>query len=246
MIWVLFAAVAAAYASVGLGGGTGYLALMALFDMPEDTMPSTALALNLVVTGAAMIRFGVAGRLRWRLFLPFLAAAIPATFVGGLIVAPQAFFLAVLAAGLSAAAVVMLRSASSAPSAAVVPSNRVLFSIAIPAGGLIGLASGFLGIGGGVFLGPVILFLRWASPREVAAMNSALILVLSAVGLAAHGSRGAINIDLVWPLAVAVLVGGVAGAHLAETRLSGATLQRIFAVIVLVAALKAALGAAGI
>jgi uncharacterized membrane protein YfcA len=219
---------------------------MTLFDVSEDSMPSTALALNLVVTSAALLRYGVAGRLRWRVFTPFLVPAIPAAFVGGLIDAPRTIFLAFLAAGLSAAGLAMLRSASRAPSAPAVPGPWKLLGAGALFGVLIGLASGFLGIGGGVFLGPVLLFLHWASPREVAAMNSALILVLSAVGLAAHGTRGVIEIDLVWPLAITVLVGGVAGAHLAETRLSGVTLQRIFAVIVLVAALKAALGAAGV
>ncbi len=116
-------------------------------------------------------------------------------------------------------------------------------AVAIPAGIAIGLASGFLGIGGGIFLGPLILLLGWAGPREVAAMSSATVLILSIAGLAAHGLRGAVDLHIAAPLGVAVLIGGLAGAHLAETRLSAAALKRLFAVIILIAAARAAFSA---
>jgi uncharacterized membrane protein YfcA len=238
----LCALVAAAYAAVGLGGGTGYLALMTLFGMDTEAMPSTALALNIVVTGAALLRFGVAGRLRTGLLLPFLIPAIPAAFVGGLITAPRRFFLLVLAVGLAAAAAAMLKSATSTE-VPVPPPPAQLWSVAIPAGIAIGLASGFLGIGGGIFLGPLILLLGWAGPREVAAMSSATVLLLSIAGLAAHGLRGAVDLHIAAPLAVAVLIGGLAGAHLAETRLSATSLKRLLAVIILIAAARAAFSA---
>lgn len=238
----LVAFVAAAYAAVGLGGGTGYLALMTLFGVATETMPSTALALNIVVTGAALLRFGIAGRLRPRILLPFLVAAIPATFAGGLIVAPRGLFLGVLAVGLTAAAIAMLRSASE-PDNPIAPSSARLWAVAIPAGLLIGLASGFLGIGGGVFLGPLVLLLGWAGAKETAAMSSATVLTLSVVGLAAHGVRGSIDLHVAAPLAGAVLVGGLLGAHLAETRLSAAAMKRLFAAIILVAAARAGIAA---
>jgi uncharacterized membrane protein YfcA len=238
----LCALVAAAYAAVGLGGGTGYLAVMTLFGVDTETMPSTALALNIVVTGAALLRFGIAGRLRVGLLAPFLMTAIPAAFVGGLIEAPRRVFLFVLAIGLTAAAAAMLRTASS-PDEPVAPSTTRLWMVAIPSGIAIGLASGFLGIGGGIFLGPLILLLGWAGPREVAAINSATVLILSIAGLAAHGLRGAIDLQIAVPLGVAVLIGGLAGAHLAESRMSATTLKRLFAVIVLIAAIRAAVSA---
>jgi uncharacterized membrane protein YfcA len=238
----LCALVAAAYAAVGLGGGTGYLALMTLFGIATEAMPSTALLLNIVVTGAALLRFGIAGRLRPRLLLPFLIAAIPAAFAGGFVSAPRRFFLAMLALGLLAAAIAMLRSVTRTDEPAP-PSTSRLWTVALPAGLLIGFASGFLGIGGGVFLGPLVLLLGWAGPREVAAMSSATVLTLSIAGLAAHGLRGSIDLQIAGPLAVAVLVGGLAGAHLAETRLSSTSLKRLFAVIILVAAIRAAISA---
>jgi uncharacterized membrane protein YfcA len=244
-IWLLVplcALVAAVYAAVGLGGGTGYLALMTLFGVSSESMPSTALALNIVVTGAALIRFGLAGRLQPRVLMPFLVVAIPATFVGGSIVAPQNVFLTVLAVGLFAAAIAMLRTAS-APEEPAPPSRARLWAVAVPAGLLIGLASGFLGIGGGVFLGPLILLLGWAGTKETAAMSSATVLVLSIVGLTAHGLRGSVDLQIAAPLAGAVLVGGLVGAHIAETRLSATAMKRLFAVIIFIAALRAGIAA---
>jgi len=231
--------VAGAYASVGLGGGTGYLAVMTLAGVPPDVLASTALVLNIVVTAMALLRFGVAGRLRWRLLLPFLIPALPAAFLGGMVSADRRHFLVVLSATLALAGLAMLRTAAHAAEREALPSPGHLYAVALPAGAAIGLVSGFLGIGGGVFLGPLVLLLGWAGPKQVAAMNSCLILVVSAVALAAHGWRGGIQTQVVVPLGVAALVGGLVGASLAESRLSALQLQRLFAGIVLVAALKA-------
>lgn len=231
--------VAGAYASVGLGGGTGYLAVMALAGVPPSLLASTALVLNIVVTAVALLRFGVAGRLRWGLLLPFLIPALPAAFVGGLVNADRRLFLVVLSTTLALAGLAMLRTAAHAAEREDLPRPARLYAVAVPAGVAIGLVSGFLGIGGGVFLGPLVLLLGWAGPKQVAAMNSCLILVVSSVALAAHGLRGGITIGVVVPLGVAALVGGLVGATLAEKRLSALQLQRLFAAIVLIAALKA-------
>lgn len=243
LLWLLVPLVllvAGAYASVGLGGGTGYLAIMTLAGLPASAMIPTALLLNLVVTGAAMLRYGLAGRLNWPLFLPFLVPAMPAAFVGGLVEADKQLFFALLACALTLAAVAMLIKAPQAQERAGLPERRKLLLIGIPAGLVVGLLSGFLGIGGGVFLGPIVLFLGWAGPKQVAAMNSTLILVLSAIALSAHGLKGAIEPVLMLPLAAAALVGGLIGASLAESKLSSRRLQQLFAIIILIAAAKAA------
>jgi uncharacterized membrane protein YfcA len=91
-----------------------------------------------------------------------------------------------------------------------------------------------------VFLGPLILFFGFAGPKQMAAMNSVLILVLSGIGLAAHGIKGGIELRVVLPLAAAALIGGIAGATLAEKKISARVIQRIFAFIILIAAIKAA------
>lgn len=231
--------VAGAYASVGLGGGTGYLAIMTLVGMSTSVMTPTVLLLNILVTGVALLRYGLARRLKWKLFLPFLIPAMPAAFLGGLVTANQEIFLTILAVVLTAAAIEMFRNVPKAQEQEGDPGLLRLLGVGIPAGLMIGFFSGFLGIGGGVFLGPLILFLGWAGPRQVAAMNSSLILVLSTIALAAHGIQGRVEFSIVIPLGIAALIGGLGGSTLAEKKLSARVLQRVFAVIIFIAAMKA-------
>jgi uncharacterized protein len=231
--------VAGVYASVGLGGGTGYLAILSLFGMSTSKMTPTVLLLNIVVTGAALLRFGLAGRLNWRLLLPFLLPAMPAAFLGGFITADRKIFFIILASTLAIAAIAMFLNAPNAGEQGKDPGRLRQLLIGIPAGLVIGFLSGFLGIGGGVFLGPLILFLGMAGPKQMAAMNSVLVLILSGIGLAAHGIKGGIELRIVVPLAVAALIGGLGGATIAEKKLSAPMLQRVFAVVILVAAIKA-------
>lgn len=239
----LFAAVAVAYAAVGLGGGSGYVAIMVLAGLPAQSVPSTALLLNLVVAGAALLRYGLAGRLRTDILLPFLLPAFPSALVGGLCQAPHRVLLWALAAGLLLAAGATFRSASHAVEDPRQPTLLSKITIGVPCGALIGFVSGLVGIGGGVFLGPLILFLRWSGPKEVAAMNAVLVLALSAAGLVGHGLRGSISISLVVPFAIAALLGGLLGGHIGEQKLSPVTLQRTLAVVVLAAGIRAAIDA---
>jgi uncharacterized membrane protein YfcA len=239
----LFAAVAAVYSAVGLGGGTGYLAIMVLVGLPVQNIPSTALLLNVGVTGISLVRYGLAGRVKANVLVPFLVPAIPAAFLGGLCRAPHRVFLVVLAVALLVAAAVTFRSARQTDESPRQTRPRTRWAVGIPCGAMIGFISGMVGIGGGVFAGPVILFLRWAGPKEAAAMNALLVFVLSTVGLFGHGVRGEVSISLVLPFAVATLAGGLFGAQLGERRLSPATLQKIFAAVILVAGLKAAMDA---
>lgn len=231
--------VAGAYASVGLGGGTGYLAILTLVGVSATIMTPTVLLLNILVTGAAFIRLGLAGRLKWKLFLPFLLPAMPAAFLGGIVTVNPKIFLVILAIVLTLTAIVMFRNTPNEQQQECETDRLRVFAIAIPAGLMIGFFSGFLGIGGGVFLGPLILLLGWAEPKQVAAMNSALILILSTIALVAHGIKGKVELSIVLPLGIAALIGGLGGATLAEKKLSHRALQRVFAVIVLVAAMKA-------
>ncbi len=236
--------IAGAYASVGLGGGSGYLAVMTLVGVPAATMTPTALVLNLVVTLAAFIQFGISGHLKWRVVLPFLVPAMPAAFSGGLVTADKKLFLIVLAITLGIVAIIMARSVSGGQKEERKPSRLSLMVVGIPAGIIIGFLSGFLGIGGGVFLGPLLLLLRWAGPKQVVAINSVIVFSISAIALAAHGIKGGMELQLVVPLAAAAIVGGIAGARLSSVKLSPRTLQRVLAVIVFVAAVKAVCDAA--
>jgi uncharacterized membrane protein YfcA len=241
----VFLLIAAAYGSVGLGGATGYLAVMTLCGISSTLMPSTALTLNLVVTGSVMIRYGSAGRFRPELFVPFILPAVPFAFLGGMLELPERLFFGLLAAVLATVTIITFRSAKRPEPSTVRSSLWLRWVIGLLAGSAIGLASGALGIGGGIFLGPLVLLLRWAGPKEVAAMTAAFIFCVSGSGLLAHGLRGNIDPLLLGSLAIAALAGGMIGAHLGETRLSARALRRILAVILLVATLKAAMSALG-
>ena len=231
--------IAGAYSSVGLGGGSGYLAIMTLMGVSSVVMPSTSLTLNLVVTGAALMRYGLAGRLRPSLFVPFLLPAITCAFLGGMIELPGNLFFAILAITLAIVSYLTFHS-SRRPEPEIVQSGTILRGLAgLTTGSIIGLLSGALGIGGGVFLGPLVLLLRWAGPRETAAMTAAFVFFISASGLAGHGLRGVVDLRLVLPLAVAVLIGGTIGAHLGATKLPPSAMRRILALILFVAAVKA-------
>jgi uncharacterized protein len=158
--------VAGAYASVGLGGGTGYLAIMTLVGMSASAITPTALLLNLVVTGAALTRFGLSGRLKWRLFLPFLLPAMPAAFLGGIVSADRGIFLALLAAALAVAAITMFQNKTSAQKQEAEPGYFRLLFVGIPAGLVIGFLSGFLGIGVVCFLGHSFYFSDGRGPKK--------------------------------------------------------------------------------
>jgi uncharacterized membrane protein YfcA len=241
----LFAVVATAYSAVGLGGGTGYVAIMVLAGLPAQNIPSTALLLNLGVTGASLCRYGLAGRVKAGLLAPFLVPAIPAAFVGGLCRTPHRVFFVVLAVALLLAAGATFWSARQPEKELRQARLRTRLAVGIPCGVVIGFVSGLVGIGGGVFVGPLILSLRWAGTKEVAAMNALLVFVLSAVGLIGHGIRGAVSLYLVVPFVIATLAGGMLGAHIGERMLSPAILRKVFATIILVAGLKAVIDALG-
>jgi uncharacterized membrane protein YfcA len=156
---------------------------------------------------------------------------------------PINLFFGILAVTLSIVALLTFRSSRRPEPELARNSAFERWSVGLAAGSVIGLLSGALGIGGGVFLGPLVLLLRWAGPRETAAMTAVFIFCISASALAAHGLRGVVDLRLVLPLAAAVLVGGTIGAHLGATKLSARTMRLMLALILIVAAAKATLAA---
>jgi uncharacterized membrane protein YfcA len=179
------AAAAALYASVGHGGASAYIALMALAGLaPEEVRPA-ALVLNILVAGLGAWRFVRAGRFDWRVFWPFAAAAIPAAFLAGRVDVPVHVYRPLLAVALAAAAARYLiwpqldAIKSSAPPSAL---------IALPAGALLGALAGLTGIGGGVYLSPLLVFAGWADPQRATGIAACFIVVNSAAGLAGRAS----------------------------------------------------------
>lgn len=233
-----FVVVAALYSSVGHAGASGYLAVMAIVGVAPAVMRPMALALNILVASVTVLRFARAGYFSWRGLWPFLLGSVPlAAFGGALRLTDRAYYLAVALALIVAAATVA-RRAWREPFAAddqpVVP--PVVPAIAI--GAVIGLLSGLTGTGGGIFLSPVVLLLRWAGPRQTAGISAPFILANSIVALAA-GSATWAEIPRELPLfLLAVLTGAGLGTWLGVRRLSSRVLLALLAVVLAMAAGK--------
>lgn len=239
--WLLLAlaAIAAAlYSSVGHGGASGYLAAMALFGLPPSAMKPAALTMNIGVAGLVLWRLARAGHFDWRLFLPFALGSIPMAALGGAYTLHDSIYRALVAGALFIAAARLVMEARDTE-----PRARPPAWLAVAIGAGLGLLSGLTGVGGGIFLSPLLLFLRWTSMRSNAAIAAAFILVNSLAGLAGYVATGN-----AWPagvpaLVLAALIGGVVGSELAVRRLAPVQLKKLLAVVLLIAGAKMLLAA---
>jgi len=230
-----FFVIALLYASVGHGGASGYLAALSFIAVRLDEMATTALTLNVVVATMALISFKRAGHFDGRLAWPFLAASVPAAFVGGLVPMPVRLYQILLAIALGVAAVRLAMNLRGREEDHTV---RPTLALALPVGGGIGWLSGAVGVGGGIFLSPLLLLLRWATPKQTAAASAAFILVNSTAGLVGRAARSGLAYGTLWPLLMAASIGGLIGAHLGANHFSGKALKRLLAVVLLIAAAK--------
>ncbi|MBI4055379.1 MAG: sulfite exporter TauE/SafE family protein [Elusimicrobia bacterium] len=236
-IYPLIFLVALAYASVGHGGASGYLAVLALFGFSPKEMAPSALALNLLVSATAFLAYWRSGFFDRRLFWPFAVASIPAAFLGGMLPVPLGLYSGLLMAALLFAAFrLALASTPLRSEEEMVHPPRLC--LALPVGGGIGLLSGMVGVGGGIFLSPVLLLMRWADARRTAAVSACFIWVNSAAGLYGHLSRSGLDVVSLWPLVVAAFFGGLIGSHLGAQRFGEIALRRVLAAVLVVTAFK--------
>ena len=234
-IAILFAVAAALYSSVGHGGASAYLAVMALFSLSPDVMKPTALALNILVAVVATVRFTRAGLFTWSLFWPFAATSIPAAFVGGAMTIPTRWYHVLVVIVLLYAAVWMFRSALKPLGTATRPPP---LWIALIAGLALGFLSGLTGVGGGIFLSPLLLYMGWAETRATSGVAAPFILVNSIAGLLGHFSSVAqlpANIP-VW--GAAVIIGGWIGATYGSRRAAPPMLRQLLSLVLVVAGVK--------
>lgn len=235
VVAALMAIAAALYTSVGHGGASAYLAIMALCGVSAVTMKPTALVLNLIVAGLATVQYLRAGQFNGRLFAAFAVAAIPMAFVGGRIELPEETYRPLLGLALAAAAVRLL--IPSQEMAEREPRPPAMW-IALPTGALLGLLAGLTGTGGGIFLSPLILLFGWETPRRTSGVAALFILVNSAAGLAGNlSSLRALPAELPW-FAAAVVAGALVGTWLGVTRLPRQRLLQALGVVLVVASGK--------
>ena len=236
VLLVLVFLVAAAYSSVGHGGASGYLAVLSFFGLPPVAMAPSALLLNLLVAGLSFTSYKRAGHFVFRLLWPFLLTSIPFAFWGGLVrVSPRVYML-LLAGVLVFAAFRLL---------VVVPMqqeeyfvNPPSLAVALPVGAAIGFVSGMVGVGGGIFLSPLLILFRWADAKRTAAVSAAFIWINSLAGLYGQLSRKHVDWTALLWLVVAAFAGGLVGSWLGARRFTGLWLRRILGLVLLLAAVK--------
>ncbi|MDN3667348.1 sulfite exporter TauE/SafE family protein [Algibacter miyuki] len=219
------------YASVGHGGASGYLALMALFSFAPESMKPTALLLNLFVAGISFYYYYKAGHFNKKLFMAFAVASIPYAFLGGTIEVDASIYKKILAILLVFAILKMLNVFGK--ESKIIKPVKLWQGLII--GGVIGFFSGLIGIGGGIILSPVILLLHWGKMKEAAAVSALFIWVNSASGLIGQISSG-VNLDRASFLLVAIaLIGGVLGGYFGSKKINNKQLRYILAFVLIMA-----------
>lgn len=228
--------VAALYSSVGHGGASGYLAILSLFAVPPAGMSTTALILNIVVSGIGFVSFLRAKHFEFRLAWPFLLLSVPAAFIGGLIHVSDRTYLILLAVVLLVAAYRLARNSNRVFDSDGPKSLRL--SIALPVGGGIGLISGIVGVGGGIFLSPIMILKRWADPKQTAAVSAFFILVNSVAGIGGRFVRESLQSGPMVYFLVVAIVGGLCGSYIGANKITGLVLRRVLSVVLIVASGK--------
>ena len=234
--WVLalaFFAVAFLYTSVGMGGGSSYTALLAIFGAGALAIPSISLTLNILATSIGGLAYLRAGHVRLRLITPFLLGSIPAAWLGGALVLPRNVFLGLLVISL---ALVVARIYLPGPTALQLQLNqRQQWLLSLCIGAVLGFLAGAVGIGGGVYLVPLILLLGMGSVKEAAAAGAVFIWVNSVIGLVARQVEGRLELSYSLPLLLAVLAGSLLGARLGARHFSASLVEKLLGTVLILA-----------
>ena len=235
LIAALILVVALLYSTVGHAGASGYLAVMALFGMAPIVMKPTALVLNIIVALIGTVRFYRAGFFSWRTFWPFAVASIPASFIGGSLTLPVSVYKLIVGVVLLYSAVRLFLSADSADKG---KSTLVPIWMALVLGAAIGLLSGLTGVGGGIFLSPVLLLMHWAKTKETSGVSAAFILVNSIAGLLGNIPAISFIPGEITYWAPAALIGGWIGTELGSQWLPIVGIRKWLSAVLVLAGLK--------
>jgi len=237
IIWIaaLMAIAAALYSSVGHGGASAYLAIMALFSVAPDVMRPTALALNLVVASFTAARFALKGQTNWRLLAGFAVTAVPAAYLGGAIKIPPEYYRPLVGFLLLLAAGRLFWQPRKLAERQVQPPSLLL---TLPVGATLGLLAGLSGTGGGIFLSPLIILFGWEDARKTSGIAASFILLNSVAGLL--GNLASVQrLPTETPILIAsVFTGATLGTWLGVTRLPRHRLLQGLAIVLLIAGLK--------
>lgn len=234
LFYILLFLVAFLYSSVGHGGASGYLALMALFSITPEIMKPTALLLNLFVSLTSFIQFYRGKHFNWKLFLPFAITSVPMAYLGGRMALADDIYKKILGILLLIPIIRFLFFANI--KIEEIKKADVILSLLI--GAAIGLLSGLIGIGGGIILSPILLLLKWADMKQTAAISALFIFVNSLSGLAGQLQKGiSFSADMYAYVAVA-FVGGICGAYFGSLKFKQNILQYLLAIVLVIASYK--------
>ena len=229
------------YASVGFGGGSTYSALLVLSNINYQILPAISLSCNIIVVAGGVFHFAKQGDLPAKAMIPFMVTSVPFAWIGGRLAISETVFVALLGTALLFAGLRLITQ-SADPRATEAPKRAPLY-ISYGVGAGIGFLSGMVGIGGGIFLAPILYFLNWDRPRRIAAACSLFILVNSIAGLAGQIAKleDAEQIWPVveyWPLVLSVFIGGQLGSLAASKSLRPDLIKRLTAILILFVAAR--------
>lgn len=234
LFYALLFLIAFLYASVGHGGASGYLALMALFSIAPEVMKPTALLLNLFVSLTSFIQFYRGRHFDWKIFLPFAVASVPMAFLGGLITVEPFIYKKILGILL----LVPITRFLFFPTISVQDLEKSNLALSLLIGAAIGLLSGMIGIGGGIILSPVLLLLKWTDMKKAAGISALFIFVNSISGLAGQFTKGIHFSPDMYAYVVIAFTGGVFGAYFGSLKFNQFILKYLLAVVLMMAAFK--------
>ena len=230
---LLFCLVAFAYSSVGLGGGSSYTAIMAILGVSTVAIPMISLTLNLLVTIVGSINFIRSGHVRMKLLFPFLLSSIPMSYLGGSLQLPKELFYWILLATLFFVALRLYVWEQATIKLNIGSTGKTALSLA--AGSILGLIAGIVGIGGGIYLVPLIIVLGLGTEKEAAACGAIFILLNSVSGLIARLQFNSIDLDQIILPIIAVLIGSASGSFMGAVRYRPLTMQKVLGAVILVA-----------
>ena len=236
---ILFFVTALIYSSVGFGGGSTYLAILLIWGVPYTIFPVIALVCNIIVVSANSINFIRSKNINFNLLFPYLIGSIPFAFIGGSITIEKSLFEILLFCVLLVAGIFLLIESKSFNKEQI-KINKIPRLISISIGSIIGFMSGLVGIGGGIFLSPLLFLMKAGYPRHITSSASSFILINSIFGIAGHLTKDQVLDQVItyWPLFLSVLVGGQIGSVLNIKFLSNKILAILTSFLVIFVAIR--------